>query len=318
MTNSGFRCQGCKTSKPNPPHRRLGLGGVCSSTCFDIVQARRNKSKTSSDSKPKSTKPKPAKKRDEVPEATRIKVRERDGGRCRFCGRQDRLHCHHINLRAQGVDHQEHNLITLCTEHHDLVHTDTKYWRPILLAVIWYQYINGVRRTVRQAEFSVDKMLQDPWARLFHKRRIDDEDNWLFTGSTTKENGYGRIQYMGKLVCVHVLAWELTNGPVPPGMKVLHTCDVPPCFNPQHLFLGSQQDNVDDMVAKGRDRKARGSDHGTAKLTEEQVVTIRQRRELGAKAVELANEYGVTPALISHICTGRIWKHVGGPIREIR
>jgi len=81
--------------------------------------------------------------------------------------------------------------------------------------------------------------------------RAADSDCWLFSGSRTND-GYGCIHRNGKTVRLHRLAWEEANGPIPAGMRVCHTCDVPACCNPAHLFLGTQQDNVTDMVNKGR------------------------------------------------------------------
>jgi hypothetical protein len=80
----------------------------------------------------------------------------------------------------------------------------------------------------------------------------DDDECWLWGGSLDT-HGYGHVRHGGKLVSVHRLSWEEANGrPVPPGQGVLHSCDVPACWRPRHLFLGTQQANVADMVNKGR------------------------------------------------------------------
>ncbi len=75
--------------------------------------------------------------------------------------------------------------------------------------------------------------------------------------------GYGQAYHEGRDVPAHRLAWILTHGPIPDGLKVLHRCDYPPCVNPAHLFLGTQGDNVRDAVAKGRLKGATpvGSNH---------------------------------------------------------
>lgn len=65
---------------------------------------------------------------------------------------------------------------------------------------------------------------------------------------------YGCIGLDGKVVAVHRVAWIARNGPIPSGMQVLHTCDNPPCWAEDHLFLGTNADNVADKMAKGRDR----------------------------------------------------------------
>lgn len=84
--------------------------------------------------------------------------------------------------------------------------------------------------------------------------RVDNTGEcWLWTGS--QRDGYGRLLFQGRFKLAHRVAWELTNGPIPDGLYVCHTCDNPPCVRPAHLFVGSQQDNLNDMVAKGRSRR---------------------------------------------------------------
>jgi hypothetical protein len=89
--------------------------------------------------------------------------------------------------------------------------------------------------------------------RLWEK--VQKEPNggcWLWTGGTTN-GGYGVIGVgRGRLHRAHRISWEIANGPIPDGLKVLHRCDNPPCVNPAHLFLGTQVDNMRDCAAKGR------------------------------------------------------------------
>lgn len=99
----------------------------------------------------------------------------------------------------------------------------------------------------------------------------------------------------------HRIAWELAHGTIPKGMCICHTCDVPSCVNVEHLFLGTQQDNLEDMRSKGR--HVSGSRHGNHKLTDEDVLFIKQKRDM--KGIELANMFKVTPAHISNIRNGK-------------
>jgi hypothetical protein len=82
--------------------------------------------------------------------------------------------------------------------------------------------------------------------------RVDKTgDCWVWLGSGTTDR-YGQIRVGSKMVYVHRLAYELTYGVIPAGMSVLHRCDNPSCCRPEHLFLGTQQDNIRDMENKGR------------------------------------------------------------------
>jgi hypothetical protein len=75
---------------------------------------------------------------------------------------------------------------------------------------------------------------------------------WVWTGKTTAPGWHGQLMVNHKRVLAHRYSWELHKGPIPPGVKVRHKCDNPPCVNPEHLLLGSQRDNMQDCVQRGR------------------------------------------------------------------
>lgn len=105
------------------------------------------------------------------------------------------------------------------------------------------------------------------------------------------------------------MAWELMYGPVPEKLHVLHHCDNRACCNPYHLFLGTNKDNVDDKVSKGRAGAPTGENHYEGKLTWEKVDEIRFRYSAGGVTQQaLADEFGVTQGLIGHIIRGLKWK----------
>lgn len=127
---------------------------------------------------------------------------------------------------------------------------------------------------------------------------------WLWTGAIGS-GGYGR--FLGE--AAHRWSYEQAYGPIPDGLWVLHRCDNPPCVRPDHLFLGTHQDNMDDMEQKGR--QAMGERHGCARLAPEQVQAIRSRYAVGGVSYgSLAKEYDVSKATIGHIVSGRLWKHL--------
>jgi DNA-directed RNA polymerase specialized sigma subunit len=101
-------------------------------------------------------------------------------------------------------------------------------------------------------------------------------------------------------------------GKLPSTLQVCHSCDNPPCCNPNHLWVGTNKNNSDDMDAKGRRSKIRalGINHGNAKLTDEKVRLIRIRLKNGEEQRPIAKYFGVSQITISQISRGNIWKHV--------
>lgn len=141
--------------------------------------------------------------------------------------------------------------------------------------------------------------------------RCAPEDCWEWQASLTPK-GYGQIaRGRGRSpAAAHRVAWELTNGPIPGGQVLCHKCDNTKCCNPNHLFIGTQKDNMADAARKGRISRAhqlKGEDHNQAKLTEDDVRAIRASDK---SQKELAREYGVAKGTISFIVNRQTWKHV--------
>jgi HNH endonuclease len=131
---------------------------------------------------------------------------------------------------------------------------------------------------------------------------------WKWTKVMMK-SGYGTTHYQGRRVYTHRLAWELINGAIPIGMCVCHKCDNPPCCNPDHLFLGTHEENQKDKIDKGRQPK--GEDTAQAILTEKDIIAIRDEyRTKGTLQRELARKYGVHIMTISDIIRRRSWRHI--------
>ena len=179
--------------------------------------------------------------------------------------------------------------------------------------------------------------------RFWGKVQLPTDTNlcWEWRASTDT-NGYGQINAGGpggKPLRAHRVSWELAHGPIPEGLCVLHRCDNPLRVNPQHLWLGTQTDNLLDCKAKGRlatgdrsgirthpesvrrgdasfprqhpERMAHGSAHVRAKLIEDAVCKIKRRhREEHVTMKDLAIEYSIDRSCISRIISGLAWKHV--------
>ena len=144
------------------------------------------------------------------------------------------------------------------------------------------------------------------WSRV---ARSNSESCWEWQGGKTPD-GYGKAGHKHRNYLAHRLAWELTFGPIPEGLQVLHRCDNPPCCNPAHLFLGTHADNMRDMAAKSR-RDSHGEKNNRAKLTVKQVLEIRERYiPDGSRNSVLAAEYGVCAATIGNVGKRETWRSV--------
>lgn len=129
---------------------------------------------------------------------------------------------------------------------------------------------------------------------------------WYWIGCLD-QLGYGHVGYKR----AHRWSWELHNGEIPKGMNVLHKCDVRSCVNPDHLFLGTQKDNVLDMIKKGRHKcvPKYGEDNPMSVLTKKLAIKIRKDFSTGRyKQIELSKKYKVSPMTISRLLRGISWK----------
>ena len=147
------------------------------------------------------------------------------------------------------------------------------------------------------------------YERFMH--RVMPEPNsgcWFWMGKLNGDE-YGQIVEQNRVISAHRRSWEFHKGKIPEGMKVLHRCDVACCVNPDHLFLGTQLDNVRDMMRKGRHRTGdvSGENNGMALLTTEEVRAIRQTV---GRTLQVAANFGVSYKTVWQIRTGRRWGNV--------
>lgn len=132
---------------------------------------------------------------------------------------------------------------------------------------------------------------------------------WIWRGRPSST--YGKVSIDCESLGAHRVAYALANGGVPDGLHVLHSCDNPPCCNPEHLFAGTIDDNNKDRKAKGG--YAKGEKCHLSKLTQAQVDAVRKRRLAGETLRAIGDDFGVTIQAINLICKGKNWKPVKEP-----
>jgi endogenous inhibitor of DNA gyrase (YacG/DUF329 family) len=152
----------------------------------------------------------------------------------------------------------------------------------------------------------VQTRIQPLAVRLWRRVIQEPEDGcWLWTGAVVKPDpwGYGVINLGdGTTRLTHRVAWEVTYGPIPQGQRVLHRCDVRRCVRPDHLWLGTQHENLRDAWVKGRGQ--------SGKLLADHVYEIRTQRAAGVSSQALSKIYGVTPRTIDRIHARERWGHL--------
>jgi hypothetical protein len=156
------------------------------------------------------------------------------------------------------------------------------------------------KKNMSSAEF-------DDW---FQTRLEHQENGCMVWLGQTLAKGYGHVRIGNKKIQTHRYALSKKLGrPIGENMCALHTCDNPPCCNPDHLREGTNQDNVDDKMSKGREARNKGEKHGCAKLTESLVREIREQQGKVSQR-KLAAKYDVSRALIFKILVGELWSHL--------
>jgi hypothetical protein len=146
------------------------------------------------------------------------------------------------------------------------------------------------------------------WAKV---KKASGDACWEWQGGRTPDAGYGLFGVRFKpsrYVVAHRVSYELNCGPIPEGMKVCHKCDNPPCVRPDHLFLGTQADNVEDMRSKGR--AAQGTGHFRAKLDPNKVRDIRRSHAAREPVKSIAARLKVRPGTVYAVIDGKTWGHV--------
>lgn len=151
--------------------------------------------------------------------------------------------------------------------------------------------------------------------RMLSTCKVNENGCWIWKGylcEPKKLYGLTSIALEGprKKILAHRAAHILWKGDIPEGLQVLHNCDVPLCCNPEHLHLGTSQDNMDEMQQRGRKRPAKGEKNRHAKLTNETVLEIRRLCNKGISQSIVRRWFGLARSSISMIITRKTWKHI--------
>jgi hypothetical protein len=148
----------------------------------------------------------------------------------------------------------------------------------------------------------------------FDAKWVEDPETgcWVWSAALRGKGRYGTIRVRGRHERAHRVSWLLHRGPIPDGLFVLHDCDNPPCVNPDHLFLGTQADNIADCVHKGRFKVPdfRGEQNGRSKLTEAEARELLALRSSGLTQRQVADRFGISDVQVGDIWNGESWRHL--------
>lgn len=138
---------------------------------------------------------------------------------------------------------------------------------------------------------------------------VTDSGCWEWNGRRD-DKGYGQLDYAGTSLGAHRASYIVFKGAIDDGLFVCHSCDNPPCMNPEHLWLGTNKENLRDMASKNRGGIAKGERNGFSKLDEESVRVIRRLRSEGKSLREIGSLFNVTEACVSQVARRVSWRHV--------
>lgn len=160
--------------------------------------------------------------------------------------------------------------------------------------------------SVNKVKVTVDPFLL---ARFLESIERNANGCWNWT-EAENSNGYGRFVIRGEQQLAHRAAYTLFFGDIPDGLNVCHRCDNRKCVNPEHLWLGTQSDNLTDASVKGRMFRpdTRADKNGNTSLTWDQVRAIRDMHQSGVRKYRIAGLFGVSPSTITNITKHETWK----------
>lgn len=164
-----------------------------------------------------------------------------------------------------------------------------------------YKYVRGLEH------LKIENTIEN----RFHTKVTEkDKNGCMLWTAFINPKGYGLFKFNGRTMPAHRCSYELHFGKIPKGMCVLHKCDVRNCVNPDHLFLGTQIENIKDMCKKGRNSKSVGMDNPKSKLTDRKVKNIKMKLSQGITITKLAKQYKVAECTIGFIKSNQTWKHI--------
>jgi HNH endonuclease/Homeodomain-like domain len=159
----------------------------------------------------------------------------------------------------------------------------------------------------RFKKYGDPNILKQPW-----QIKVDFvvEENGCFVCTSHKrdKHGYPHMYWNNKHYLVHRFVYEKCFGEIPKGLVVRHKCDNPPCINPEHLELGTFEDNMNDRIIRGRTTK--GEKCALSKLKEREVIEIKKMLLDGKSLGEISQKFNISKSTVCDIRAGRSWRHV--------
>ena len=165
--------------------------------------------------------------------------------------------------------------------------------------------IVDLEKTINEIVENRIKDKQEKYKKLFFEKIEKTIFCWIWKGAKSSR-GYGVCSYLdGNCMRANRVSYLIHKGQIPEGMLVCHSCDNPECVNPEHLFLGTPKDNMDDMKSKGREkRQSKGENANMAKLKDSEVIEIRELRKQKVPAKLIAIRYNISANYVYQICAG--------------
>lgn len=208
-----------------------------------------------------------------------------------------------------------------CSKHRQRLANTGKLTIDILPDICSVSGCNGARRRLgfchkhyyryhRHGSTDATIIVGDDKRRLLNNCKKSDSGCWEWQKS--KYSGYGKTFIKGKGKQAHRASWEIFVGDIPKGMQVNHKCHNRSCINPDHLYIGTQKENMKDMYDAGRDVKKKGSENGASKLDESKVRIIKNMLSSGNKISAISKKFGVSESCIRFIKQDKTWRHVNG------